>query len=344
MAAPSYSVPGLVLGPGATFSAQVQDLQTDLRSLGYLKGPIDGVFGSGTQNGVKALQYDLIRNDGNSSGSDGFAPVAVKDYNNGVVSAETGIVDQALVGCVVAMLSDPAYPKLPFSLDSESDNERAIAAIRAMSPCPVPLSFLLAILSQESGCQHFQVPSASNRDHYVTIGLDHNDKASPTAITSRGYGIGQFTLFHHPPTATELTGNIADPVQNVSRAISDLLEKFDKWVAGPKDTADDRTKEVGGGPLRLCQYPGGDPRYMTACASCLRQAGTVDIAGGITPFYEGSSDTYAKTQYHVGSYTGVPVRMNIPCDWPYAVRRYNGSGVNSFDYQAEVLRKALAQQ
>ena len=26
-------------------------------------------------------------------------------------------------------------------------------------------------------------------------------------------------------------------------------------------------------------------------------------------------------------------------DWPYAVRRYNGSGVNSFWYQAEVLLK-----
>ena len=72
-------------------------------------------------------------------------------------------------------------------------------------------------------------------------------------------------------------------------------------------------------------------------------AGQTNIVGGVTPFYAGSPDTYARTQYHQGSYTDVPVRANLLCDWAYAVRRYNGSGVNSYDYQAEVLQRIGSQ-
>ena len=41
----------------------------------------------------------------------------------------------------------------------------------------------------------------------------------------------------------------------------------------------------------------------------------------------------------MGSYDAVPVRAKIGCDWPYAVRRYNGSGVNSYHYQTRIMRK-----
>lgn len=342
MSAPSYAVPGLSFGLSSTFSPQVQDLQSDLRALGYVKGPIDGMFGMGTQNGVKALQYDLMNNNGASRGGDGSAPVAIKDYNKGRVSGQTGIVDQAVVACIVAMLGDAAYPKLPFSLNPLSDNQNALAAVKAMFPSKVPIPFLLPILFQESGGQHFQVPSKVNRDHFVTVGLDHNQPTDRTIITSRGYGIGQFTLFHHPPTAAEVANSIADPVRNVARAVTDLLEKYEKWVAGPVDTAEDRIREFGTGPLRPCQFPASDPRYMKACSACFTTAGVSSITANTTPLYEGSSEVYTRTQYHAGSYSGVPIRKNIPCDWVYAIRRYNGSGVNSYDYQAEVLQKAAS--
>jgi hypothetical protein len=35
----------------------------------------------------------------------------------------------------------------------------------------------------------------------------------------------------------------------------------------------------------------------------------------------------------------VPDRAKLGCDWPYAVRRYNGSGVNSYHYQYQVLQR-----
>ncbi|MGB9145888.1 MAG: hypothetical protein WCC14_08715, partial [Acidobacteriaceae bacterium] len=79
------------------------------------------------------------------------------------------------------------------------------------------------------------------------------------------------------------------------------------------------------------------PRSMSDCAQCMSSAGQMNIVAGVTPFYAGCAETYAATQYHAGSYANVPVRANLLCDWAYAVRRYNGSGVNSWDYQAEVL-------
>jgi hypothetical protein len=337
----SYAQPGLVLTISAKPSQQIRDLQYDLRSLGYLIGHIDGWFKSSTARSVRALQFDLLHNAGASSNGDGSAPVAVTKYNRGRVTGITGVVDQNLVACITEMLDDSAFPKLPSSASPQIDNERAMQAISSAGDGQVPFPFLYAILMQESGGEHFHVPLATDSDTFVTVGCDTNDGKNPDHITSRGFGIGQFTLFHHPPASAEMTGYIADPVGNVMKAIADLRQKLDKYVVGPADKADDRTHEIGNEPLRLCKFDPTNPLFMRDCINCLRQAGTQPIVAGQTPLYEGSPGKYEKTQYHPGSYSGVPVRRKIPCDWPYAVRRYNGSGPNSYDYQAEVLLKVL---
>jgi len=123
----SYAVPGLVLQPSDTFSQQAQDLQKDLRSLGYFAGPIDGVFGHGTATAVAALTYDLQHNNGASTSNDGSAPVAVSSYNQGNL---TGQADQAFAACIAAMLDDPDFPKIPNSADPVGDNQRALAAVK----------------------------------------------------------------------------------------------------------------------------------------------------------------------------------------------------------------------
>lgn len=343
MSVPSYLVPGLVLSSSPDPSKQVLDLQQDLRALGYAKGPIDGVYGPSTYKAVQALQHDLLHNDGSSNSGDGNAPVAVRDYNKGRVGALTGVVNQDLASCIAAMLSDPLYPKLPSSSDSVRDNAKAVAAIQAITPPQVPIPFLMAILEQESGCCHYQVPRGGDGDCFVTVGLDRNNGATPEAITSRGYGIGQFTLFHHPPSSSEMGNQILDPAKNVIQAVSDLLEKFTHFVVGntPGAMSDDRVAEFGSGPLRRCQYAQSDPKYMTDCRSCLNAAGADNVQSEVTPLFAGSAGTYQQTQYHKGSYSNVPVRSHIPCDWPYAVRRYNGSGPNSYDYQSEVLLRIV---
>jgi hypothetical protein len=133
---------------------------------------------------------------------------------------------------------------------------------------------------------------------------------------------------------------MVDPTGNLSMAMGELRGKFDRFVNGPTSgtRADDRIAEAGSGPLRECRFERTDPRFLRDCQACLREATSTDIAVG-TPFYARSSG--AMQYYKKLPYRGVPRRKDIPCDWPYAARRYNGSGVNSYHYQTIVLLNLL---
>jgi len=326
----SFVQPGLVLSQGGGGTPdQIKDLQRALRALGYLSGGIDGKFQGGSAKAVSALQYDLLHNDG--SGSDGKAPVAVTSYNKGRVAAVTGACDQNLAQCIAEMLDDAAFVRLPAAIDAAGANKTVRSTIASLPCVSVPTRFIVAILKQESDLRHY-----NEADQYVYVGLDRNNEGTPQ-ITSRGYGIGQFTIFHHPPRPDEVTDFMDDAAKNVSKAQNELREKFDKFVVGK---ASDRTAEIGDGPLRICKYASSDPRYLTDCRQCCIDAGSRDIHQG-DPFYAGAKpgDTMQPTQYYASAeYTNIPKRENIGCDWPYAVRRYNGGGVNSYHYQARVLR------
>jgi hypothetical protein len=186
---------------------------------------------------------------------------------------------------------------------------------------------------------HFIEPRGSDTDRFITVGTDTN-ASEKHIITSRGYGAGQYTLFHHPPTAAEVSGVMLDPTKNVQRAARELRLKYDHFVVGPTSgtQASDRLAERGSGPLKICKYATNDPRHMRDCAQCVRDAGTTSIASGVTPVFRGSSLRYAPTpEYPSASYPAAPLRDKVGCDWPYAVRRYNGAGVNSYHYQVRVL-------
>ena len=177
----------------------------------------------------------------------------------------------------------------------------------------------------------------------MTIGLDRNDHdaALKDRITSRGLGIAQYTFFHHPLTAAEIAEFVADPVRNAQNAYKELRDKFDHYVAGPVQTACDRDVEHPHMPLRLCKYQPSDARYMRDCKACAMAARKVDIERG-TPAYDGATFGYQPDQYYpYADYMGVPDRADFQCDWPYAARRYNGSGNNSFHYQARILLNLL---
>ena len=332
MATTSFLQPGLVLQKGMPKCNEVKDLQQALRELGYLRSGVDGNFGSGTEAGVKALQYDLLSNNG--SGSDGAAPVKVTSYNKGRVISVTGVVDQNTAQCVADMLGDALFIRLPIATDPVAANQQVVQKILAATSTEVPVRFIAAILKQESDLKHY-----NEQDAVITTGLDTNNAAQTFAITSRGYGAGQFTIFHHPPRQDEVDDFMNDVTKNLGKAEKELREKFDKFVNGPADTADDRQKEIGSGPMRVCKYATNDPRYLTDCKNCAIAAGSRDIVENVTPWYAGSPNLYVPTQYYSSAnYPNIPQRENFGCDWPYAVRRYNGGGINSYHYQARVIR------
>lgn len=317
----------------------VRSLQRDLRILGYKAAGINGVYDSATERAVRALQIDLLKP------AQPNVPGGISRYN-GIgggprVTSVTGTVDEALANCISAILADSEFAKLPESDNATSDNARALAAIRAHTGSVAPSPFVVAIVQQESGGRHYAVPRGGNEDAFVTVGLDRNDQRQPDEITSRGYGLGQYTLDHHPPTTAEVRDVIRDPINNVHRVYELLRTKLDRTLVGPDDRADDRTVEHPLLRLRLCRYAPGDTRYLSDCVNCARAVRKVNIAPQL-PVYKGSSALYAPTQYYSSAvYSGIPDRADFLCDWPYAVRRYNGSGLNSFHYQTRVLRNLL---
>jgi len=337
-----YNEPGIRLAQGiAGKRPAVLALQTDLRRLGYLRGSIDGEFGPATELAVCAAQTDLLTNDGR--GPDGTAPVVMMSFNRGRVLNVDGTVDSGFAQCLQDLIDDDRVTKLPRSDDPERDNQRAADAVRAIETKAVPLPFLLAILRQETGLRHFQVPTSNNQDDYIVVGLDRNDARHPARITSRGYGVGQFTLFHHPPTFDEVAALMLDPVKNVEHAIRVLGEKFNRFILGPTAglIADERVAEIGRGALRACRYDPADVRFQRDCRQCAIAAPRTTIAPN-APLFPGSADRLRPTQYHSEThYDDLPDRKMVGCDWPYAVRRYNGSGVDSYHYQAEVLQRFL---
>ena len=322
---------------GSSETDMVKDAQRHLRALGYLKRGIDGDFGRGTEQAVRSLQFDLLNTDDTALG----APVSIKGYNNGRVTAISGILDTGTAACIQDMLNDPRFILLPYSDNAAQEN----AKIRQIRSTVVPMPFLRQVLLQESGMRHFEEPTGNNEDNFIVIGLDRNNKNSYDYITSRGYGTGQYTLFHHPPTQGEVSDFMLNVEANVAKAGEELRGKFDGFVNGNTSgtRADDRIAEFGTGALRVCKYQSDDPRYLNDCRQCMLDAEEMDIVAGTTRYYAGSSGVYRTTQYHRDTrLNGVPVRRNIGCDWPYAVRRYNGSGVNSYWYQSNVLLRVKA--
>jgi peptidoglycan hydrolase-like protein with peptidoglycan-binding domain len=343
-----YQRPGITIGSGKPNSpADVIALQHDLRALGYLKIGIDGIFGPDTERAIRALQCDLLNNDG--SETDGRAAVAMTQFNQGRdgkrVTAVTGILDAHLADAIADARGHPGVGTLPNAVDPVGENKKAMNAIAAVTSATAPPPFIVAIAQQESDGRHFHVPLEGDEDTYVTVGFDRNakdisGKAIKDQITSRGYGVMQYTLFHHPPSPQEVADLIQDPVRNALTGFTKVREKFDLAVAGRHGAAE-RVIEHPHLPLRLCRYAPGDDRYFRDCRNCALEVRKIDIVPG-TPVYDGASINYRPTQYYPSAtYVGVPNRADFLCDWPYAARRYNGGGLNSFHYQARVLLNLL---
>ncbi|MFH1562211.1 MAG: peptidoglycan-binding protein [Nitrospirota bacterium] len=311
-----------LLKPGDS-GEHVYRLQTALKRLGFLGHndikQVNGNFGKGgyTERAIRALQYDLINK-----------RIRGKDWNQGRIKEVNGIVDQNLALIIKTMLgaSDEEFFKVPYTKDRNEANKKAIQLLdeqeNKIISQSVPPTFIKAILKQETGMAHYDV------DGFVYIGCD---EVSPLYVyKSRGWGMGQYTITHHPPTLKEADEFINNPVNNVDKAVKELREKFDRYIVSNslKQCADERIKIRGKSSLIECKYKKDSPMYIKDCMNCVKNAKRED-------------EYYGELKWHKSTHKNVPVWSDIPCDWPVAIRRYNGSGPNSYAYRAEVLWQIL---
>lgn len=297
-------------------TSDTKSVQDALKRLGYYTGRVDGQFGPQSKRALRALQLDLTASP--RRWNDLTAPV---DNTSGQLTV-------AMAAALDEMLQSPFFTQISPVSDPAAANAQALAALDAQAAGQVPAPFLRAVLSRESGLEQFRA------DGFVVLGLDRNDPTEPDRITSRGYGIGQTTTTDHPLSTDQYRNWVADPLVGLAEAVAHLVTKFEDEVL----SADDRKIEQPLLPLRPCRYASSDPRYMADCATCLAKARHVTVRQGM-PVYSGASITLEPTQYYAtANYGSVPDRASIGCDWPYAIRRYNGGGVNSFHYQILILR------
>jgi hypothetical protein len=78
---------------------------------------------------------------------------------------------------------------------------------------------------------------------------------------------------------------------------------------------------------KQCHYPEGDERWY-ACKACVQSVPT-------TP------KDWTNTRWHRWKCNSVPDYQQIPCSWPEAIRRYNGSGNEAFAYRDEILTRVV---
>jgi len=241
----------------------VEDLQRDLRALGYYDGEISGVWAASLDSAIRAVRYDLTHPD---------LAIGASAYNRGRLVAPSPItgeagVEPALADCIAVMSDDANFLKLPRSDNAAIDNLRAWEQVKSARDGATPTPFVVAILAHLAGGRHFQTPTATNRDGFITVRLDRDDPAANARITSRGYGIGRYTLSHHPPTKGEINGGLFDPASAAGLAFARLRDVFSHRVISTDESvrAADRFAERPLSPLRTCKYARLDPRFLADC-------------------------------------------------------------------------------
>ena len=134
-------------------------------------------------------------------------------------------------------------------------------------------AFLLAILVQESRAQKtFDEPGErSGQLHHPRSG-QRNGRGLYHYLPGLWCRC-EYTLFHHPPTAAEVSDFMLDVEKNVERARSELRDKFDHFVlsASAAAQADDRIAEDDKVPCdpqapgRRSPFPGRLPGSRCRC-------------------------------------------------------------------------------
>lgn len=223
----------------------------------------------------------------------------------------TGVVSKQTAERILALLCDEKRWVIPVRDEvDELDYDQRALFIETMEKMKIPLAFAVAIAEQEGNLNHFDT------DGFVKLRCEfwgqYKGDYPDYQIRYRSFGMMQILDMGHPEddyTRGAEAGFISNRglkysiSKNISAA-AHLLRHFYKGVD--------------------CAYSEG----WYECRRCIAAAPKI-------------ARDWTNTRWHRWKCDAVPDYTQIPCGWPEAVRRYNGSGREAEAYRDEILTRIV---
>jgi hypothetical protein len=206
--------------------------------------------------------------------------------------------------------------KLPRKSDPEVEvPEDQMALYReVMKENGIPSYFAEALAEQEAGSDHFDSDGFVKMRCEFWYQYQRDSEEHPDyEIRYRSYGIMQILDMGHPAddySRGEEVGNITNRElrESVAKNISAGAHLLRSLLTGPE-----------------CIYSEDDERHYQ-CKECIGAIETIER-------------DWTSTRFHKWRSSEVPSFDGIPCGWPEAIRRYNGSGADAEAYRDEILTR-----
>jgi hypothetical protein len=270
------------------------------------------------QMGLKRLGYYDTRIDGKFGRG---TKRAVQAFQFDSKIEPTGVVEKATAHRLESLLNDENRWVIPVKDEVSAPQDQMALFVETMTQLGIPLAFAKAVAEQEGNMDHF------DSDGFVKLrcefwgqyrrgkseGGSRKEEHPDFQIRYRSYGMLQILDMGNPDddytrgdevcgiTNRELKYNLAKNIEAGACLLKSLLR-------GVK-----------------CQYHEGDERWY-GCKACLISVPKV-------------KRDFRSTKWHRWKCAAVPDFERIPCSWPEALRRYNGSGNEAFAYRDEILTR-----
>jgi hypothetical protein len=239
----------------------------------------------------------------------------VQAFQFDVFLEPTGVVEKATANRLESLLLDYTRWVIPTKDEVSVPQDQMALFVETMTQLGIPLAFATAVAEQEGNMDHF------DSDGFVKLRIefwgqykkgDHPDYQ----IRYRSYGMLQILDMGNPNdsytrgdevggiTNRELKESVAKNIEAGACLLKSLL----------------RGKQ--------CQYSENDERWY-GCRDCIKSIKT-------------APKDWTNTRWHRWKCNAVPDYQQIPCSWPEAIRRYNGSGSEAFAYRDEILTRIVS--
>jgi len=227
----------------------------------------------------------------------------------------TGVVEKAAADRLESLLLDYTRWVIPTKDEVSAPSDQMALFVETMTQLGIPLAFATALAEQEGNMDHF------DSDGFVKLRCEfwgqYNKGDHPDyQIRYRSYGMLQILDMGHPYddyTRGDEVGNITN--RELKYSVAKNIEAgaclLKSLLRGKK-----------------CQYSENDERWY-GCRDCIKSIKTVP-------------KDWTNTRWHRWKCYAVPDFEQIPCSWPEAIRRYNGSGNEAFAYRDEILTRVVS--